>query len=224
MDKEAINRIFENINKLRKKINEIKKVKDYGISSTTIAESIIYPEIAKMRQDVWLNKYEKIEINYVDQKDFFEIILNFKNESIIQALEIITAYLSHWNNEMYADNFTIFLENKQLPILEYDQLCLKLNKKGLNLQESFEDVTYEIIDQGVWMDIEKTIKIIQSLEETEKITLKIKKIEGEESFWQCMSCIHISFNTKYYEDGYLEDIEWKRLEPLLMEWKSNNKQ
>jgi hypothetical protein len=83
---------------------------------------------------------------------------------------------------MYADNFTIFLENKQLPILEYDQLCLKLNKKGLNLQESFEDVTYEIIDQGVWMDIEKTIKIIQSLEETEKITLKIKKIEGEESF------------------------------------------
>jgi len=83
---------------------------------------------------------------------------------------------------MYAHNLTIFLENKQLPILEYDQLCLKLNKKGLNLQESFEDVTYEIIDQGVWMDIEKTIKIIQSLEETEKISLKIKKIEGEESF------------------------------------------
>jgi hypothetical protein len=83
---------------------------------------------------------------------------------------------------MYANNLTIFLENKQLPILEYDQLCLKLNKKGLNLQESFEDVTYEIIDQGVWMDIEKTMKIIQSLEETEKITLKIKKIEGEESF------------------------------------------
>jgi hypothetical protein len=83
---------------------------------------------------------------------------------------------------MYADNLTIFLENKQLPILEYDQLCLKLNKKGLNLKESFEDVTYEIIDQGVWMDIEKTIKIIQSLEETKKITLKIKKIEGEESF------------------------------------------
>jgi hypothetical protein len=52
MDKEAINRIFENINKLRKKINEIKKVKDYGINSTTIAESIIYPEIAKMRQDI----------------------------------------------------------------------------------------------------------------------------------------------------------------------------
>jgi hypothetical protein len=83
---------------------------------------------------------------------------------------------------MYANNLTIFLENKQLPILEYDQLCLKLNKKGLNLQESFEGVTYEIIDQGVWMDIEKTVKIIQSLEETEKITLKIKKIEGEENF------------------------------------------
>jgi hypothetical protein len=39
-----------------------------------------------------------------------------------------------------------------------------------------------------------------------------------------MSCIRISFDSKYYEDGYLEEIEWKRVEPLLMEWKSNNKQ
>jgi hypothetical protein len=32
-----------------------------------------------------------------------------------------------------------------------------------------------------------------------------------------MSCIHISHESKYYEEGYLGDLEWKRIEPYLIE-------
>jgi hypothetical protein len=39
-----------------------------------------------------------------------------------------------------------------------------------------------------------------------------------------MSCIRISFDSIYYENGYLENLEWKRLEPLLKEWESKNRQ
>jgi hypothetical protein len=57
------------------------------------------------------------------------------------------------------------------------------------------------------MNIDKTIEIIQSLKNTEKISIKIDKIEKEENFWHYMSCIRISFESKYYEDGYLNSLE-----------------
>ena len=224
MDREAANKMFENIDKLREKIKKIKKVKDYGINCTKIRESIIYPKIAAMRQDIWLNTTDKIQVNYIDKKDNFEIVLTFKEESIIQALDVITTYLSHWNNEIYAENVKIHIENKELPILEYDQLCLKLNKEGLELKENYKNDVYEIINEGVWINIEDTIKIIKSLEKIEEMSIKINKIKEKENFWKYMSCIRISFDSKYYEDGYLEDLEWKRVDPLLMEWRSNNKQ
>jgi hypothetical protein len=52
MDREAVDKMFENIDKLREKIKRIKKIEDYGINCTTIRESIIYPEIAAMRHDI----------------------------------------------------------------------------------------------------------------------------------------------------------------------------
>jgi len=224
MNKEAVDKMFKNIDKLREKIKRIKKIEDYGINCTTIRESIIYPEIAAMRQDIWLSKKDKIQVNYINKEDNFEIILKFKENSIIQALDVITIYLSHWNDEIYTENVKIHIGDKQLPILEYNQLCLKLNKEGLQLKEDNENDTYDIINEGVWINIEETIKTIKSLEKIQEMSIKIKKIEGEDNFWEYMSCIHISFNSKYYEDGYLENLEWKRVDPLLMEWRSNNKQ
>jgi len=52
MDKETIDKIFENVNKLRKKIKEIKKIEDYGITSVHISESMIYPNLTDMKQDI----------------------------------------------------------------------------------------------------------------------------------------------------------------------------
>jgi ribosomal protein S19 len=52
MDEEAIQKMFENMEKLTNKIKKIKKVGDYGINCTGIRESIIYPEIGGMRQDI----------------------------------------------------------------------------------------------------------------------------------------------------------------------------
>ena len=224
MDEEAVDKMFENLDKLREKLKEIKKIKDYGINCTRIRESIMYPEIGGMQQDIWLSKEDKIEVKYVDEESNFEINLIFKDGSIVEALKVIIIYLSHWNEDLYSENVKIYLEEKKLPILEHAQLTSKLNKEGLKLEEEYQNETYGIVGESVWMGIEGVIKIIKSLGKTEKISLKIKKIEGEENFWQYMSCIRISFDSKYYEDGYLEEIEWKRVEPLLMEWKSNNKQ
>jgi len=52
MDEEAVDKMFENLNNLRKKIKEIKKIKEYGINCTRIRESIMYPEIGGMRQNI----------------------------------------------------------------------------------------------------------------------------------------------------------------------------
>jgi len=52
MDEEAVDKMFENLNSLRKEIKEIKKIKDYGINCTKIRESIMYPVIGRMQQDV----------------------------------------------------------------------------------------------------------------------------------------------------------------------------
>ena len=224
MDEEAVNKMFENLDKLREKVKEIKKIKDYGINCTRIRESIMYPEIGGMQQDIWLSKEDKIEVKYVDEEIKFEINLVFKDESIVEALEVIIIYLSHWNNDLYSENVKIYLEEKHIPILSDIQLTSKLNKEGLKLEEEYQNETYGIVKESVWMSIEGVINIIKSLDKTEKISLKIKKIEGRENFWQYMSCIRISFDSKYYEDGYLENLEWKRLEPLLKEWESKNRQ
>jgi hypothetical protein len=52
MDEKAVDKMFENLDKLREKIKEIKKIKEYGINVTRIRESIMYPEIGGMRQDI----------------------------------------------------------------------------------------------------------------------------------------------------------------------------
>ena len=224
MDKEAVDKMFENIDKLREKIKRIKKIEDYGINCTTIRESIIYPEIAAMRQDIWLSREDKIKIEYANEEDKFEINIIFKNKSIIEALEVVIIYLSHWNDDVYSENVVVYLEGKEIPILSDIQLSSRLNKEGLKLEEKYQDESYKIVNEGVWMNIDGVINVIKSVHKTEIITLKIKKIEGKDNFWEYMSCIHISFNSKYYEDGYLENLEWKRVDPLLMEWRSNNKQ
>jgi len=224
MDEKAVDKMFENLDKLREKIKEIKKIKEYGINVTRIRESIMYPKIGGMQQDIWLSKEDKIEVRYINEEHNFEINLIFKDESIIQAIEVVIIYLSHWNNNLYSENVKIYLEGKQLPILEYIQLSSKLNKEGLRLEEEYQNETYGIVEENVWMSIEGVVSVIKSLDKTQIITLKIKKIEGKENFWQCMSCIRISFDSKYYESGYLEDLEWKRLEPLIKEWESKNKQ
>lgn len=224
MDEEAVDKMFENLDKLREKIKEIKKIKEYGINVTRITESIMYPEIGGMRQDIWLSREDKIEVRYINEEDNFEINLIFKDESIVEAIEVVIIYLSHWNSNLYSENVKIYLEGKQLPILEYIQLSSKLNKEGLRLEEEYQNETYGIVEEGVWMSIEGVLDIIKSLDKTEIITLKIKKVKGKENFWKYMSCISISFESKYYEDGYLENLEWKRLEPLIKEWESKNKQ
>lgn len=222
MDEKAVDKMFENLDKLREKIKEIKKIKDYGINCTRIRESIMYPKIGGMRQDIWLSKEDKIEVKYVDEEIKFEINLIFKDGSIVEALEVIIIYLSHWNNNLYSENVKIYLEEKQLPILEYIQLTSKLNKEGLKLEEEYQNEIYGIVEESVWISVEGVIDVIKSLDKTEKISLKINKIEGRENFWQYMSCIRISFDSKYYEEGYLENLEWRRLEPLFKEWESKN--
>jgi hypothetical protein len=52
MDEKAVDKMFENLDKLREKVKEIKKIKDYGINCTRIRESIMYPEIGGMQQDI----------------------------------------------------------------------------------------------------------------------------------------------------------------------------
>ena len=224
MDEEAVDKMFENLDKLREKIKEIKKIKEYGINVTRITESIMYPEIGGMRQDIWLSREDKIEVRYINEEDNFEINLIFKDESIVEAIEVVIIYLSHWNNNLYSENVKIYLEGQQLPVLRHIQLSSKLNKEGLRLEEEYQNETYGIVEEGVWMSIEGVLDIIKSLDKTEIITLKIKKVKGKENFWKYMSCIRISFDSKYYEDGYLENLEWKRLEPLIKEWESKNKQ
>jgi hypothetical protein len=39
------------------------------------------------------------------------------------------------------------------------------------------------------------------------MSIKIKKIKEKNNFWEHMSCIHISHESKYYEEGYLGDLE-----------------
>ena len=223
MDEKAADKMFENLDKLREKIKEIKEIKEYGINVTRIRESIMYPKIGGMRQDIWLSREDKIEVRYTNEEKSFEINLIFKNESIVEALEVITIYLSHWNSNLYSENVRVYLEGKELPILQHIQLASKLNEEGLKLEEKYQNETYGIVEDGIWMSIEGVLDIINSLDKTEIITLKIKKIENKENFWEYMSCIRISFDSKYYEDGYLENLEWKRLKPLIKEWESKNK-
>jgi len=52
MDEKTADKMFENLDKLREKIKEIKKIKEYGINATRIRESIMYPEIGGMQQDI----------------------------------------------------------------------------------------------------------------------------------------------------------------------------
>ena len=224
MDDKTVDKMFENLNNLRKKIKEVKKIKEYGINCTRIRESIMYPEIGGMQQNIWLSKEDKIEVKYINEEHNFEINLIFEDESIVEALEVVIIYLSHWNNNLYSENVKIYLEGKQLPVLRHIQLTSKLNKEALKLEEEYQNETYGIVEEGVWMSVEGVISIIKSLDKTKKISLKINKIEGKENFWEYMSCIRISFDSKYYEDGYLENLEWKRLEPLIKEWESKNKQ
>ena len=215
MDKETIDKIFENVNKLRKKIKEIKKIEDYGITSVHISESMIYPNLTDMKQDIWLSKEDEIRIEYLDEDNRFEINLIFKDKSIIKALRVVIIYLSHWNNDLYVHNLKIWLEDREIQILSHEQLSYILKKEGLKLEENHQGETYSIVDEGVWMNIEGTVRIIESLKKTERISIKINKITGEENFWHYMSCIRISFESKYYEDGYLNSLEWKRLDPYL---------
>ena len=215
MDKEAIDRMFENVNELEEKIKKIKKIKDYGKTSVHISESMIYPNLTDMKQDIWLSKEDKIRIQYLDDESNFEINLFFKNESVFNAIEVIIIFLSHWNNDLYVHDLKIWIENKEIPILSYEQLSSILKQEGLGLEETHQGETYSIVDEGVWMNIDKTVRIIESLKDTEKISIKIKKIPGEENFWHHMSCIRISFESKYYEDGYLDSLEWKRVDPYL---------
>ena len=215
MDKEAIDKMFENVDKLEKKIKKIKKIKDYGITSVHISESMIYPDLTDMKQDIWLSKEDKIGIQYLDEESNFEINLFFENESIFNAIEVVIIYLSHWNNDLYVNDLKIWLEDKEIPILSHEQVSSILKQEGLGLEETHKGETYNIVDEGVWINIDKTVRIIESLKNTKKISIKINKIPGEENFWHYMSCIRISFESKYYEDGYLNSLEWKRLDPYL---------
>jgi hypothetical protein len=52
MDKETIDKMFENVDKLEEKIKKIKRIEDYGINCTNISESIIYPNFTDMKQDI----------------------------------------------------------------------------------------------------------------------------------------------------------------------------
>ena len=67
--------MFENVNKLEEKI---KKIKDYGINSLHISESMIYPDLTDIKQDIWLSKENKIKIQYLDEESNFEINLFLK--------------------------------------------------------------------------------------------------------------------------------------------------
>ena len=215
MNKETVDKMFENVDKLEEKIKKIKRIEDYGINYTNITESIIYPNFTDMKQDIWLNKEDKIRIEYLDDNDRFEINFIFKDESVFKALEVVIIYLSHWNNDLYVHNLKIWLEDREIQILSHEQLSYILKKEGLKLEENHQGETYSIVDEGVWMNIEGTVRIIESLKKTERISIKINKIAGEENFWHYMSCIRISFESKYYEDGYLNSLEWRRLDPYL---------
>ena len=176
--------------------------------------SLWYIQILRIWNRI-LSKEDKIRIEYLDEDNRFEINLIFKERSIIKALRVVIIYMSHWNNDLYVHNLKIWLEDREIQILSHEQVSYVLKKEGLRLEENHQGETYSIVDEGVWMSIEGTIRIIESLKKTERISIKINKIPGEENFWHYMSCIRISFESKYYEDGYLNSLEWKRLDPYL---------
>ena len=217
VDEETEKEISKNAENFVDDIKSIKKVKDYGLSSTTIRESTIYPKVAKMRQDIWLSKDEKIEIKYIDEELRFQIVIMFEEEALIEALDITAIFMAHWGSELYVDKTKIYIQDKESHMMGFQQLSRKINKSGLGTTENHNNEEYLMINQNVWVNKRKALEVIKSIERINKISIDIEKIEGEENFWQHMSCIHISVNTKYYQDGYLEDLEWKRIDPYLIE-------
>ena len=169
MSKETIDKMFENVDKLEEKIKKIKKIEDYGITSVHISESMIYPNFTDMKQDIWLSKEDKIRIEYLDEEDRFEINMTFKDESVFKVLEVVIIYLSHWNNDLYVHNLKIWLEDREIQILSHEQLSYILKKEGLKLEENHQGETYSIVDEGVWMNIEGTVKIIESLKKQKEL-------------------------------------------------------
>lgn len=208
--------ISENYNLLEKKIKEIKLIKDYGIYSIKINETTIYPEKANMKQEIWVNKKEKIIIEYINNNKNFIIIINFSEEMLLLAIDILNQYYNELNNRNLNDKNKIesYLENSKIEILDFISLSNILKKEYLKLEEILNEKKYVAINEGVYININNIIEIIKKTKIIKKITIIIDKKTEEENIWEYISSLKFNFESKYYEDGYLENIEIERIKKI----------
>ncbi len=204
--------------------NEVKKsikIKDYGIYSMKISESVTYPKMTDMKQDVWLSKKDKIEILYKDTDKNYEITIKFKKEAILESYSILECYINSWFylEKDYFNKLKVYINKEKIPIICYCDLQILLNKKTLNSEETFENFKYSRTMEGVWVDMNKTLEIFKKSEENDFFILKIEKVEkikNRTQPWNYISCFNFTYESKFYEEGFLESLEWKRVEKLIV--------
>lgn len=203
----------ENYKLFDDKLKKVKKEKDYGITMMSISESIVYPEMMGMRQEVWLSAEDKIVINYEDNEDTFEISLNFEDRSFHRAFNLLLTYLHEWcGGKEFNDKVHLSVNTKRLPIKLYTEVEKKVKVDLLKSGEIRDGLVYSRITLGVWINIDKAIEIIGAEKSITNIKIKIEKVEDKENSWEYISCLSFSYHLKCYESGYLANEKNKSID------------
>lgn len=195
------------------KLKKVKEKKDYGITSMRISESTIYPELMGMKQEIWLSDKDKIVIKYEDKKETFEISLNFEEKSLYHSFDILLTYLNMWcGGKEFNDKVHISIKGNKLPIKLYYEVEEIVKRDVLESEEIIDNKVYSRVLDAVWINIDNTIEIINNEKDIDSIKIVIEKVNGKNNKWEYISCLSFSYESKYYEDGYLTHLEDKRID------------
>ena len=214
-----VKKFRENLYLFEERIEKIKKTKDYRTYSITYGESVIIPWSTEMRHDIWLSDTEKIWINYYNEEKVFRIVINCKNDAILYAFEILHIYMEEWRylDGKFDNKMMVLLNGKTFPIITWDDLDTCVKKEIREETEEFREKLYKRISASVWIEMDEAIRMIDEVKGNFEFEIVIEKIEdnGQIDF---LSCFHFKYESKYYPEGYLSQLEWDRINKLTDKW------
>ena len=216
--------------KINKKINNGKKL-EYQPS-----ESVFYPfeDTCNSFQEVWLSDTELIKIEYkniekwwkdrkdaqnsyenkntedvfifqeIDDSEPAEILIKFKYENILQVLNILITYID--TSTSSKKNFSVKFNNKNLEIYPAEM--------GVDKDED---------TLGGYLVIVEEYKFIETIKKNIKDENTISIITKDWDDFSAISGLVFHYESYDYDEDYLSDKEYNRLEKIKIEKKKYNR-
>ena len=180
-------------------------------------------------QEVWLSEKDSIRIEYknvekwwkdsenaqnwfknskagdsfvfqkIDDTELTEIIIKFKEEDILQAIDMLICYVNKSTSSK--KNFSVKFNNKNLEIYPAET--------GIDKEEDSLEGLFVMIEENKFIDT-----IIKNIKESNNISISTRDWHD----FSAISGLAFHYESYDYDENYLSDKEYNRLEKIETSW------